>query len=126
MMNCVVSVAPNHNTVYTNGIVGLVDTDLEHIAQAVSDCVDVTPETMKLWVSGYDRHIAVGDIIARMIDDVPYAFRLMGFNHFVLTSPLAYSEATRTGKAGMLFQMAVGYPRRYPVAPRSRLCFTCV
>lgn len=123
MTNCVVSTMQDQNIAYTDGIFALTDEELSEIARAVSDNADVTPATTEVWVSGVGRHISVGSRIVRMIDDIPYSFRLMGFNHYPLSSPLAYGEVTRTGKAGLLFQMTVSLPRGHRITARSSTCF---
>lgn len=123
MTNCVVSTMPDQNIPYTDGIIALTDEELSEIARAVSDNADVTSATTEVWVSGVNRHISVGCVMVRMIDGDQYSFRLMGFNHYPLTSPLAYGEVTRTGKAGLLFQMTVSLPRRCHITARSNTCF---
>ena len=123
MKNCVVSTTPDQSITYTDGIFGLTDKELSEIARAVSDSTDVTSATTEVWVSGVDRHISVGSRLVRLIDDIPYSFQLMGFNHYELTSPLAYGEVTRTGKAGLLFQMTVSLPRERRITAGSSTCF---
>lgn len=123
MIDCVVTTVRDEHTFFTNGILGLTDESLAQIARAISDNPDVTSSTLDVWVSGFDRHITVGDMIVRMIGDTQYVFRLMGFNHYELASPLAYGEVTRTGRAGLLFQLAACLPKLHPVASRSVKCF---
>ena len=102
---CIALCAPQPGIIYTEGISGLTDEQLHEIGFAISSNADITPETTEIWITGYDRHIAIGNTIIRKTGSDAYSYRLMGFNHYDLANSLAYGERTATGKAGLLFQM---------------------
>lgn len=94
---------------YTDGLSGLSAAELNDIAKAISNNSAITNTTSQVWVSRYNRHISIGDEITISMSwsnasGTPYVFRLMGFNHYSLTSSNAYGEPTSSRKAGMLFQ----------------------
>ena len=50
------------------------------------------------------RKISIGNRVTIGINNVDYAFEVIGFNHDDLTDSMAYGAATATGKAGITFQ----------------------
>ena len=51
------------------------------------------------------RKISIGNQVTIRVNNVNYAFDVIGFNHDDLTDSIAYGKATATGKAGMTLQM---------------------
>lgn len=88
---------------YTDGLSGLSAEDLNNIAYAISDNNSINNRTSEVFVSGYDRHISIGDI-ADSMDSGGYKYCLVGFNHYNTSSGDVYGSTTATGMAGMLFQ----------------------
>lgn len=95
-----VSLTPKSGVTYTNGISGLSDSELDEIAETISEASStVTNETTELYFDYGDthRHISIGDQIGYTMDGNSYQFRIMGFNH--------YDKSDGSGKAGILMQM---------------------
>lgn len=90
---------------YTYGLAGLTDEDLSVIAKAISNNSAITTDVSEVWISVYNRKISIGDQISYTMGGTSYSFRVMGFNHYALTTSTAYGSATATGKAGILMQM---------------------
>lgn len=102
--------APRPEIVYTDGLSGLSAEELNAMAKAISRNSAITNRTTEVWVHLLDkrRHVSVGNALSIALGGSSYAFTLMGFNHYALTSDTAgtaYGETTETGKAGLLFQM---------------------
>lgn len=95
---------PQTGISYTNGISGLSASELNEIAMAISDNSDITYQTSEVYVTQYNRHISVGDQISYSLGGTSYVFRIMGFNHYPLSSAKAYGASTTTGCAGFLLQ----------------------
>ena len=51
------------------------------------------------------RKVSVGDQVTLALNGTSYTFDVIGFNHDTLTTSTAYGAATKTGKAGITFQM---------------------
>ena len=102
---CIALCAPQPGVFYAEGISGLTDAQLHEIGFAISSNADITSETTEVWITEYNRHIAIGNRIVRKTGSDAYSYRLMGFNHYDLANTLAYGARTATGKAGLLFQM---------------------
>ena len=109
--------APDPNATYTSGLTGLEASDVTAIANLISDCADVTNETMAVYVDNGDIHrkISVGDQVTLPLDGTNYAFDIIGFNHDPLYRPTAYGVATKTGKAGMTLEMHDLFGTAYPM-----------
>ena len=51
------------------------------------------------------RKVSVGDQVTLALNGTNYTFDVIGFNHDTLTTSTAYGATTKTGKAGITFQM---------------------
>ena len=92
---------------YTDGLSGLEPADISLIAQTISDNSQITNTTMAVY---YDykkihRKVSIADQITIPLNGIDYTFDIIGFNHDTLTTSTAYGATTKTGKAGITFQM---------------------
>ena len=101
---------------YTNGINGLEADVISLFSAAISNNSDITNETAVIYLDNGDIHrkVSIGDQVTLSLNGTNYAFDVIGFNHDTLTTSTAYGANTKTGKAGITFQMhdlfATGYP----------------
>ena len=79
----------------------------DDIPALISNNANITSATQTVYVdyNGAHYQFGVGDAFTGSMNGTTYAWRLMGFNHYDLTTATAYGTATASGKAAMLFQM---------------------
>lgn len=101
------SLTPTSGVTYTDGLSGLEPSEISSFAQAISNVTGVTNDTTAMYIDYGDVHrkISVGDQVTIAVNNVHYAFDVIGFNHDDLTDSMAYGKVTATGKAGMTLQM---------------------
>lgn len=101
------SLTPQSGVTYTDGLSGLRPAILSLMSAAISNNSDITNTTITVYVDYGDIHrkIDVGDQVTIALNGTDYAFDVIGFNHDALTDADAYGAATKTGKAGITFQM---------------------
>lgn len=109
------SLTPTSGVTYTEGLAGLEPAEISSYAQAISNVTGVTNDTTTMYIDYGDVHrkINVGDQVTIGVNNVDYAFDVIGFNHDDLTDSMAYGKATATGKAGMTLQMHDLYSSTY-------------
>lgn len=92
---------------YTNGLNGLEADVISLFSAAISNNSDITNETSVIYLDNGDIHrkVSIGDQVTLSLNGTNYAFDVIGFNHDALTDAHAYGVATKTGKAGITFQM---------------------
>ena len=100
------SLTPTSGVTYTEGLAGLEPAEISSYAQAISNVTGVTNGTTAMYIDYGDVHrkISIGDQVTIGVNNVNYAFDVIGFNHDDLTDSMAYGAATATGKAGITFQ----------------------
>lgn len=98
---------PKSGVTYTSGLSGIEPATLTILSQAISNNADITSATNTVYVDYKDTHakIDIGNQVTLALNNVNYAFDVIGFNHDALTDASAYGKATATGKAGITFQM---------------------
>lgn len=101
------SLTPTSGVTYTDGLSGLEPSEISSFAQAISNVSGVSNDVTAMYIDYGDVHrkISVGDQVMIGVNNVDYAFDVIGFNHDDLTDSMAYGKATVTGKAGMTLQM---------------------
>lgn len=101
------SLTPTSGVTYTEGLTGLEPAEISSYAQAISNVTGVTNDTTAMYIDYGDVHrkISIGDQVTIGVNNVNYAFDVIGFNHDDLTDSMAYGKVTVTGKAGMTLQM---------------------
>ena len=101
------SLTPTSGVTYTEGLAGLEPAEISSYAQAISNVTGVTNDTTTMYIDygSVHRKISIGDQVTIGVNNVDYAFDVIGFNHDDLTDSMAYGKATATGKAGMTLQM---------------------
>ena len=92
---------------YTNGLNGLEADAISLFSAAISNNSDITNETSVVYLDNGDIHrkVSVGDQVTLSLNGTNYAVDIIGFNHDTLTTSTAYGATTKTGKAGITFQM---------------------
>ena len=92
---------------YTNGLNGLEADVISMFSAAISNNSDITNETSVIYLDNGDIHrkVSIGDQVTLSLNGTNYAFDVIGFNHDTLTTSTAYGATTKTGKAGITFQM---------------------
>lgn len=109
------SLTPKSGVAYTSGLSGIEPATLTILSQAISNNADITSATNTVYVDYNTTHakIDIGNQVTLALNGVNYVFDVIGFNHDTLTTPTAYGATTKTGKAGITFQMhdlfATGY-----------------
>lgn len=100
------SLTPTPGVAYTEGLTGLEPAEISSYAQAISNVTGVTNDTTAMYIDYGDVHrkISIGNQVTIGVNNVNYAFDVIGFNHDDLTDSMAYGAATATGKAGITFQ----------------------
>lgn len=103
------SLTPTSGVTYTEGLAGLEPAEISSYAQAISNVTGVTNDTTAMYIDygSVHRKISIGDQVTIGVDDVNYDFNVMGFNHDNLSTSTAYGKITKTGKAGITFQMNI-------------------
>ena len=92
---------------YTNGLNGLEADVISLFSAAISNNSDITNETAVIYLDNGDIHrkVSIGDQVTLSLNGTNYAFDVIGFNHDTLTTSTAYGANTKTGKAGITFQL---------------------
>ena len=92
---------------YTNGLNGLEADVISMFSAAISNNSDITNETSVIYLDNGDIHrkVSIGDQVTLSLNGTNYYFDIIGFNHDTLTTSTAYGATTKTGKAGITFQM---------------------
>lgn len=100
------SLTPTSGVTYIEGLTGLEPAEISSYAQAISNVAGVTNDTTAMYIDygSVHRKISIGDQVTIGVNNVNYAFDVIGFNHDDLTDSMAYGKATATGKAGMTLQ----------------------
>lgn len=98
---------PKSGVTYTDGLSGLEPAVLSLMSAVISNNSDITDTTTTVYVDYGDIHrkIDVGSQVTIALNGTDYAFDVVGFNHDALTDANAYDAPTKTGKAGITFQM---------------------
>ena len=101
------STTPKPGVSYTNGLGGLTAEEVSQFAAVISNNSDITNETSAVYIDfgSVHRKVSVGDQVTLDLNGTNYTFDVIGFNHDTLTTSTAYGAATKTGKAGITFQM---------------------
>ena len=109
------SLTPTSGVTYTEGLAGVEPAEISSYAQAISNVIGVTNDTTAMYIDYGDVHrkISIGDQVTIGVNNVNYAFDVIGFNHDDLTDSMAYGKVTATGKAGMTLQMHDLYSSTY-------------
>lgn len=102
-----VSTTPKPDISYTNGLSGLTAEEVSQFAAVISNNSDITNKTSAVYIDfdSVHRKVSVGDQVTLALNDTNYTFDVIGFNHDTLTTSTAYGATTKTGKAGITFQM---------------------
>lgn len=92
---------------YTNGLNGLEADVISLFSAAISNNSNITNEISVIYLDNGDIHrkVSIGDQVTLSLNGTNYAFDIIGFNHDALTDAHAYGANTKTGKAGITFQM---------------------
>lgn len=107
--------SPQTGVTYTNvtDLTSYTDAQINEISKAISNCADITSSTATIYLSDATS-ISVGATRSYTLStQEAMTDRIIGFNHDTLTNPLAYGEATVTGKAGITWQMVNCLATRY-------------
>lgn len=103
------SLTPQSGVTYIDGLSGIEPAILSLMSAIISNNSDITSETTTVYVDivygNIHRKINVGDQVTIALNETNYAFDVIGFNHDTLTTSTAYGATTKTGKAGITFQM---------------------
>lgn len=101
------SLTPKSGVTYTDGLSGLEPAVLSLMSAVISNNSDITNTTTTVYVDYGDIHrkIDVGNQVTIALNGTNYTFDVIGFNHDTLTTSTAYGATTKTGKAGITFQM---------------------
>lgn len=101
------SLTPQSGVTYTDGLSGIEPAILSLMSAIISNNSNITSETMTVYVDivNIHRKINVGDQVTLDLNGTSYAFDVIGFNHDTLTDASAYGATTKTGNAGITFQM---------------------
>ena len=102
---------------YTNGLNGLEADVISLFSAAISNNINITNETSVIYLDNGDIHrkVSIGDQVTLSLNGTNYYFDVIGFNHDTLTTSTAYGAATKTGKAGITFQMHDLFATYYPM-----------
>ena len=92
---------------YTNGISGISAEKMSLYAELISNNTSITNKTSVVYIDDGANHykVSIGDQVTLSLNGTNYAFDVIGFNHDTLTTSTAYGANTKTGKAGITFQM---------------------
>lgn len=101
------SLTPQSGVTYTSGLSDIDPAMLTMFSQAISNNADITSETNTVYVDYKSTHVKidVANQVTIALNGTNYTFDVIGFNHDTLTTSTAYGAATKTGKAGITFQM---------------------
>ena len=92
---------------YTNGISGISAEKMSLYAELISNNASITNKTSVVYIDDGANHykVSIGDQVTLSLNGTNYAFDVIGFNHDTLTTSTAYGANSKTGKAGITFQM---------------------
>ena len=92
---------------YTNGISGISAEKMSLYAELISNNTSITNKTSVVYIDDGANHykVSIGDQVTLSLNGTNYAFDVIGFNHDTLTTSTAYGANTKTGKAGITFQL---------------------
>ena len=101
------SLTAQSGVTYTNGISGISAEKMSLYAEAISNNASITNTTSVVYIDYGANHykVSIGDQVTLSLNGTNYAFDVIGFNHDTLTTSTAYGATTKTGKAGITFQM---------------------
>ena len=101
------STAPTSGLKYIFGLSGVAASDVTLFAEAISNNSSITNATSTVYIDfgSVHRKVSVGDQVTLALNGTSYTFDIIGFNHDTLTTSTAYGATTKTGKAGITFQM---------------------
>ena len=101
------STAATSGVNYTSGLSGVAASDVTLFAEAISNNSSITNATSTVYIDfgSVHRKVSVGDQVTLALNGTNYTFDVIGFNHDTLTTSTAYGATTKTGKAGITFQM---------------------
>ena len=102
---------------YTNGISGISAEKMSLYAELISNNTSITNKTSVVYIDDGANHykVSIGDQVTLSLNGTNYTFDVIGFNHDALTDAHAYGLATKTGKAGITFQMHDLFATYYPM-----------
>ena len=102
---------------YTNGISGISAEKMSLYAELISNNTSITNKTSVVYIDDGANHykVSIGDQVTLSLNGTNYAFDVIGFNHDTLTTSTAYGANTKTGKAGITFQMHDLFATYYPM-----------
>ena len=103
----VANLAPTSGVTYTYSLEGLTAEEVSKCAAAISDNSEITNATSTVYIDfgSIHRKVSVGARVTIPLNGTDYYFDVIGFNHDTLTTPTVYGATTKTGKAGITFQM---------------------
>ena len=115
----IASIAATSGVSYTPGLSGVAASDVALFAEAISNNSSITNTTSTVYIDfgSIYRKISVGDQVTLALNGTNYAFDIIGFNHDTLTTSTAYGGTTKTGKAGITFQMHGLFATTYSMNP---------
>lgn len=101
------SLTAQSGVTYTNGISGISAEKMSLYAEAISNNASITNGTSVVYIDDGANHykVSIGDQVTLALNGTNYTFDVIGFNHDTLTTATAYGSTTKTGKAGITFQM---------------------
>lgn len=113
------STAATSDVNYTSGLSGIAASDITLFAEAISNNSSITNATSTVYIDfdSVHRKVSVGDQVTLSLNGTNYAFDVIGFNHDTLTDANAYGAVTKTGKAGITFQMHGLFATTYAMNP---------
>ena len=102
---------------YTNGISGISAEKMSLYAELISNNASITNKTSVVYIDDGANHykVSIGDQVTLSLNGTNYAFDVIGFNHDTLTTSTAYGANSKTGKAGITFQMHDLFATYYPM-----------
>lgn len=113
--NINVSTTPLTGVSYTNGLNGLTTDIINEISKAISNNSQIDSSTITVYVDFGSEHRKLScayngfsQVPIKLLGTEKWFF-IIGFNHDDLSDPLAYGEATATGKAGITLQISECY-----------------
>ena len=101
------SLTAQSGVTYTNGISGISAEKMSLYAELISNNASIANKTSVVYIDDGTNHykVSIGDQVTLSLNGTNYAFDVIGFNHDTLTTSTAYGASTKTGKAGITFQM---------------------
>ena len=111
------SLTAQSGVTYTNGISGISAEKISLYAELISNNASITNKTSVVYIDDGANHykVSIGDQVTLSLNGTNYVFDVIGFNHDTLTTSTAYGATTKTGKAGITFQMHNVFATTYPM-----------